>query len=90
MSPPAASQADPFQWTVQAPRLDPGASGEVRLTLHVPEGTVVYRDQLEVQVQQAHGLKAGEADFPPGLSKPDPANPQEREEEFNVRLSLSH
>jgi hypothetical protein len=71
----AAPDASPFLWKVEPLELAPGKSGTLRVQLVVPPGTHVYRDQVEVAVAEAKGLKVGPPSLPPGLHKADPADP---------------
>lgn len=75
----AAVPADPFQWSVDAVRVAPGAHGMLVLKLTVPAGTHVFRDQLEVKITNMHGVRVGTPDLPPGFKFVDPdVGPRER------------
>ena len=68
--------SDPFQWSAAVLQLVPGTSADLVLTLSVPTGSYVYRDQLEVVVAQVFGLKVGEPVFPKAILRADPAEPE--------------
>jgi thiol:disulfide interchange protein len=70
---PAPVQADPFDWDIPVAAVVAGEPSRLRLRLVVPPEYHVYRDQLEVKVLAAGGLEFGEADFPKGSYKVDPA-----------------
>lgn len=75
---PAAVQApsqDPFSWHASH-----DVSGErLVLTLRIPEGHTVYRDQVEVTVVADGGVQVGKPDLPPGEQRVDPAGKDARE-----------
>lgn len=77
-----AGPQNPFLVRGEGATLAPGATGEVTLTLVVPQGFHVYRDMMEVTVDQAGGLSFGAASFPPGEMKPDPLNEGSKREQF--------
>ena len=65
---------DPFEWEASVSELRAGSEAVVELRLVVPDGFVVYRDQLEVIVLESDGLIVGEPDLPPALKRKDPAD----------------
>ena len=74
--------ADPFRWDWALEQ------DRVVLTLHVPEGHVVYRDTLAIEVRSALGAKVGRADLPPGKTKRDPARPQDDRELYDADVVI--
>jgi thiol:disulfide interchange protein DsbD len=82
----AWAAANPFRVEVEAPRLTPGAKGVLRVTIVVPPGYHVYRDMMWVKVPASGGLSVGSPSFPPGLQKPDPANPGQNRELYDLNV----
>mgnify|MGYP003883708185 CR=1 FL=1 len=80
----AEAAANPFRVEVTAPKLAPGASGTAEVRVVVPSGFHVYRDMMWVKVLDAGGLEVGEASFPPGLLRPDPASPGNERELYDM------
>jgi thiol:disulfide interchange protein DsbD len=76
---PAGATEPPFSASVEPLTLAPSGAGAVTLTIAVPPGAVIYRDQVEVSVVSAGELTAGEPSLPPPLSRPDPYTGLERE-----------
>ena len=80
LSTPARGQdaiADPdslFRWSFRAvPDLvAPGSRSELRLTLELREGHLVYRDRTSIQILAPEGLRVGDVAFPPAHRKLDP------------------
>ena len=63
----AYSTENPFYWEVAPLQMVPGKTENLQLRLHVPLGTAVYRDQLEVKVLEPDGLLTGAPDYPPTM-----------------------
>lgn len=84
----AQAAMNPFRVEVEAPTLPPGAKGVARVTIVVPPGHHVYRDMMWVKNGHASGIVLGEASFPPGLDKPDPANPGATRELFDMNVII--
>lgn len=57
---------DPFVWKALPPVLYGSEQREVELRLMVPQGFVVYRDQLRVKVVQHGRLRVGKPQIPQG------------------------
>jgi hypothetical protein len=72
----AVPTENPFEW--EARKLVVGVSkvANLELVLHVPPGTEVYRDQLEVEVLYVDGVQAGQPDFPPPVQLASAADGQ--------------
>jgi thiol:disulfide interchange protein DsbD len=84
---PASAQdpaKNPFRVEVTDLTLAPGASGNVTVSVIVPRDHHVYRDMMHVKVLDANGLTVGEPDFPPGRKLPDPANPAQTREMYDL------
>jgi thiol:disulfide interchange protein len=85
----AEAAANPFRVEVEpVAALAPGAQARARVVVVVPEGFHVYRDMMSVTVLDAGGLTLGAADFPPGLSRPDPANPSAQREQYDTNVVI--
>lgn len=83
----AHAQQQNLVTTVSAPvALEAGAP--VQLILSVPPGFKVYRDMLHVSVLDDGGMQLGEPDFPPGLMRPDPANPGSMRELYDMDVYI--
>jgi hypothetical protein len=70
----SSQEEDPFSWEIPAAVVHPGKWGRLTLRLVVPEGYVVYQDQLEVRVLDAGPLRSGPLDLPPARVEPDPVD----------------
>lgn len=81
---PASAATNPFRVECHADTLEPGSEGMIEVRVVVPSGYYVYRDMMSVEVLDAGGLTLGEASFPPGIFKPDPANPGTEREQFDM------
>ena len=78
-APATAGEPPPFSASVEALTLQPSGSGVVNITIAVPIGAVIYREQVAVTVLDADGLTVGEPSLPPALTKLDPYLKVERE-----------
>ena len=87
-APLARATMNPFHVEVEAPKLAPGATGVARVMIVVPEGHHVYRDMMWVKVTSPGTLQPGPASFPPGLHKPDPANPGATRELYDMNVVI--
>ncbi|MFM2248933.1 MAG: hypothetical protein RL071_5008 [Pseudomonadota bacterium] len=88
-APQAEAAANPFRVEVEPlGGLVPGGQARARVVVAVPEGFHVYRDMMSVTVLDAGGLTLGAADFPPGLSRPDPANPSAEREQYDTNVVI--
>ena len=81
-------QKNPFRVEVTDLTLAPGASGNVTVSVIVPREYHVYRDMMHVKVLDAHGLTVQEPSFPPGRKLPDPANPAQTREMFDMDVII--
>ncbi len=84
----AEAAANPFRAEVLGTRVKAGEDGRAEVRIIVPEGHHVYRDMMWVKVLDAGGLTLGEADFPPGLMRADPANPGAQRELFDLDVVI--
>jgi len=90
-SPVALAQSkvtNPFRVEAVGTDLKPGATGAVRITVVVPKEHHLYRDMMSVTVLEDGGLKPAEASFPPGLTKPDPADPETTREQYDMDVII--
>ena len=84
-STPAWSGTDnPFRVEATDAKIAAGEKGVVQVVVRVPANHHLYRDMMNVSVVSASGLKTGEASFPPGHSKPDPADPSNTREQYDM------
>ena len=84
----AAAASDPFRVEATGARLAPGSAGRLSVTIAVPEGFVVYRDMVSVEVVDTAGLELGAPDLPPGFARPDPANPALTREQYSFPVII--
>lgn len=82
------SSVDPFSWEAAPVEVVAGAPGRVVLRLHVPAGTHIYKDGIEVLVADSAGIQVGPADVPPGLKKADPGDGGEIRELFDTDVLI--
>ncbi|MEN9786262.1 MAG: hypothetical protein RLZZ299_1526 [Pseudomonadota bacterium] len=77
-----AAPANPFRVEARPLTVAPGGQGTLTVVLAVPERHHVYRDMLDVRVLDAAGLTLRAPSYPPGVSRPDPANPSQMRESY--------
>lgn len=68
-----------------------GQDGIVQVLVHVPKDHHLYRDMMEVtrMVDEASTtVVTGEASFPPGFVKPDPADPSATREQYDMDVVI--
>jgi thiol:disulfide interchange protein len=83
-----AGTNNPFRVEAANTKLEAGAEGVIQVTVHVPAEHHLYRDMMRVSVVSAEGVKTGEASFPPGHSKPDPADPTATREQYDMDVVI--
>jgi len=84
----ARSTDNPFRVEAERLTLAAGAGGALRITIAVPRDHHLYKDMVEVTVVSAGGLKLSEASMPPGLKKPDPADPSTLREVYDMDVII--
>jgi DsbC/DsbD-like thiol-disulfide interchange protein len=84
----AEAAANPFRVEVLGTRVAHGAQGRAEVRIIVPAGHHVYRDMMWVKVLDAGGLTLDDADFPPGLMRPDPADPGAERELYDMDVVI--
>ena len=88
LTPASAAPKNPFRVEITDAHLAPGSAGELTVTVVVPDGFHVYRDMMSVSVTDNQGVKVGEPSFPRGVEKPDPANPGELREQYDLDVLI--
>ena len=84
----ARDTKNPFRVEAELLKVAPGVAGALRITIAVPKNHHLYKDMVEVVVVQSGALKLGEASLPPGLSKPDPADPSATREVYDMDVII--
>lgn len=84
-----ARDADnPFRVEAETLKVSSGTAGALRITILVPKKHHLYRDMVEVEVVQSGALKLGSASLPAGLKKPDPADPSQTREVYDMNVII--
>jgi hypothetical protein len=88
LSAEARDTDNPFRVEAEVLKLDPKAAGALRITIAVPKDHHIYKDMVEVAVLESGGLKLGDPSLPPGLKKPDPADPSTTREVYDMDVII--
>jgi hypothetical protein len=91
VSPVFAGTQNPFRVEATDVSLKPDEAGALQVILRVPKDHHLYRDMMEVNaVKQAEptSLSIGEPSFPPGFTKPDPADPSATREQYDMDVVI--
>ena len=83
-APAWSGSENPFRVEATDAKVEVGGSGVVQVVVRVPPNHHLYRDMMDVTVVSSAGVETGEASFPPGLSKPDPADPSSTREQYDM------
>jgi len=83
-----AGAKNPFRVEASNTELAAGAAGVIQVTVRVPAEHYLYRDMMAVDVVTAENLTMGEASFPPGHTKPDPADPTATREQYDMDVVI--
>ena len=68
-----------------------GKDGVVQVLVHVPKDHHLYRDMMDVtrvEDESSTTVLTGEASFPPGFVKPDPADPSATREQYDMDVLI--
>ncbi len=87
-APSVAGKDNPFRVETADAKLESGAKGNVQVIVRVPANHHLYRDMMNVTVVTAEGVETGEASFPPGMEKPDPADPSSTREQYDMDVLI--
>ena len=87
-APSLAGKDNPFRVETEDAKLEAGAKGAVRVFVRVPASHYLYRDMMNVSVLKAEGIETGDASFPPGHEKPDPADPSSTREQYDMDVLI--
>jgi hypothetical protein len=81
----SAGSQNPFRVEATNLTLKPGGSGEGQVILRIPKDHHLYRDMMEVTRLSPDGaVSTGAPSFPPGFTKPDPADPTATREQYDM------
>jgi len=87
-----AGSKNPFRVETTDATLKSGESGQVQVIIRVPEQHHLYRDMMDVSRITDDASKpvvTGDASFPPGFTKPDPADPGATREQFDMDVVIN-
>jgi len=87
-----AGSKNPFRVEAKDATIKSGEKGQVQVIIRVPEQHHLYRDMMEVSRVDDEASKpvvTGEASFPPGFTKPDPADPSSTREQFDMDVVVN-
>ena len=87
-APAWAGNENPFRVEAVDAKVAPGTSGVVQVLVRVPAQHYLYKDMMAVSIVSADGIKTGEASFPPGHQKPDPADPSSTREQYDMDVVI--
>ena len=90
--PAIAGTKNPFRVETTDVTVENGKASHVQVIVRVPEQHHLYRDMMEVSRVQDDGSAAvvtGEASFPPGFTKPDPADPTATREQYDMDVVIN-
>ena len=83
-----AGDKNPFRVEASNVEVNPGQSGVLTVTVRVPKEHHLYRDMMSVGVMTAEPVKVGDASFPPGFEKVDPADPSSVREQYDMDVLI--
>ncbi len=93
MAQDASQIEDPFRVEIAPIDIPVGSQAELDVLLVVPEEHHVYRERLEVRLDEPGQFEVGELEIPMGTLEPDPAFPEKKREayhgSFTMKLPLS-
>ncbi len=84
----APAAEDPFRVEIAGADLPAGGAGQLEVILVVPEDHHVYRDMIEVRMDDPQGFVPGELDLPLGVLEPDPAFPEKKREMYHETVTM--
>ena len=80
---------DPFRVEIAGIEVPAGGSADLGILLVVPTDHHVYRDMLEVRIDEPGAFTHGELDVPMGELVPDPAFPEKKRELYHETLTMT-
>jgi len=86
-----AGTPNPFRVEAKNGTAVAGQDGQVQVVVRVPKDHHLYRDMMEVsRIEDEAGatIVTGEASFPPGFVKPDPADPSATREQYDMDVVI--
>lgn len=86
-----AGTPNPFRVEGKTASAAIGQDGIVQVLVHVPKDHHLYRDMMEVtrvDDEASAAVVTGEASFPPGFVKPDPADPSATREQYDMDVVI--
>lgn len=91
-APAFAGSKNPFRVEAKDAVIASGDKGEVQVIVRVPKDHHLYRDMMDVTRVADDGTAAvvtGDASFPPGFTKPDPADPGATREQYDMDVVIN-
>ena len=83
-----AAMPNPFRVEGVGVKLAPKGVGVVQVRIIVPPGHHIYRDQIRVRPLDAGAVALGVPSLPPGIPSPDPANPANSREMYDLDVII--
>ncbi len=80
---------DPFRVEIAPIDVPAGGSAGLGILLVIPEGHHLYRDMLEVRLDEPGAFTVGELDVPLGELEPDPAFPERKREAYHETFTMT-
>ena len=90
--PAIAGTKNPFRVEATDATVEDGKVSNVQVIIRVPEQHHLYRDMMEVSRitdEASAPVVTGEASFPPGFTKADPADPSATREQFDMDVVIN-
>jgi len=84
-----AEVEDPFRVEIAAIDIPAGGSAELGVLFVIPAEHHVYRDMLEVRIDDAGGFQPGQLEVPLGEFEPDPAFPEKKRELYHDTFTMN-
>ena len=84
----SAFAKNPFRVEISPVSTPSGVSSEIVVTFVIPKDHHMYQDMMSVTPIDKAGLTIGEASFPTGKFKPDPADPSQNREVFDKSIQV--
>ncbi len=81
--------ADPFRVEIGDVDVPAGGSADLSVVMVIPEHHHLYRDMLEIRMDEPGSFTLGEPDIPMGELEPDPAFPEKKREAYHETFTIT-
>ncbi len=80
---------DPFRVEIANIDVPAGGAAELGVLMVIPAEHHLYRDMIEVRMDEPGAFSLGEPDFPLGVLEPDPAFPEKKREAYHETFTIT-